>query len=116
MSVGVGAGWPIAIILAVCAVGGTSAAREPARNGGFSPVVQTIQGAAATQSVPADYRIGARDTLDVEVFQVPDLSKSVQVDGSGIILLPLIGQINAAGRTTSQLSNDISVALAKTYV
>src|ERR1700744_663137 len=59
-------------------------------------------GEAAYASIPAptagstvdDYKIGALDTLSVTVFQEPDLSQaSVQVDASGNILLPLIGQM-----------------------
>ena len=61
-------------------------------------------------SAPAaqpDYRIGAFDTLEVRVFGVPDLSGEVQVDGAGLVSLPLIGQINAQGRTPFELADDI---------
>jgi polysaccharide export outer membrane protein len=64
----------------------------------------------------SDYRIGPRDILSVDVFQVPDLSRVVQVDGFGFIAFPLIGQVAAAGRSTAELSNDISTALAAHYV
>lgn len=64
----------------------------------------------------ADYRIGPQDVLDVNVFQVPDLSKSIQVDSGGKILLPLIGPLPAAGRSAFELSQDITTALRKTYL
>jgi polysaccharide export outer membrane protein len=54
--------------------------------------------------------------LDINVFQVADLTKTVQVDTGGKILLPLVGQVTAAGRTPSQLSDDLKVALSKTYM
>src|SRR4051812_31461131 len=68
-------------------------------------------GAAVIHPGDADYRIGAQDVLDINVFQVPDLSKSVQVDTGGKILLPLVGPLQAAGRTPFELSQDLSAAL-----
>src|SRR5882672_7266395 len=65
---------------------------------------------------PADYKIGPQDTLVVDVFQVPDLSKTVQVETSGTILMPLIGQLTATGRTPKELSDDIATQLGKDYV
>lgn len=63
-----------------------------------------------------EYRIGPQDTLDVNVSQLPDLTKTVQVDPSGKILMPLIGQVQASGRTPAQLSDDIATALKKKYM
>jgi polysaccharide export outer membrane protein len=62
------------------------------------------------------YRIEPLDTLDINVSQVEDLSKPVQVDSGGKILLPLVGQIQAAGRTPAELSDDIAAALKKKYM
>ncbi|MDB5450393.1 MAG: gumB [Phenylobacterium sp.] len=64
----------------------------------------------------ADYRIGPQDTLDVNVSQLPELSKTFQVDSGGKILLPLVGQIQAAGRTPAELSDDIAKGLKKSYM
>jgi polysaccharide biosynthesis/export protein len=63
-----------------------------------------------------EYRIGPQDTLDINVSQLPDLTKTVQVDPAGRILLPLIGQVQASGRTPVQLSDDIAVDLKKKYM
>jgi polysaccharide export outer membrane protein len=57
----------------------------------------------------ADYRVGPLDEMSITVFQEPDLSlKEVRVDASGNILLPLIGQVRAAGRTTPELAKEIA--------
>lgn len=64
----------------------------------------------------SEYRIGAQDVLDINVSQLPDLTKTVQVDPSGQILLPLVGQITAMGRTPAQLSDDIAAALQQKYM
>lgn len=63
-----------------------------------------------------EYRIGPADTLDVNVSQLPELTKTVEVDPAGHILMPLIGSVQAAGRTPAQLSDDIATALKKKYM
>ncbi len=72
--------------------------------------------AATAASTPADYRLSTGDLLDVSVFQVPDLTKSVQVDAAGLISLPLIGQVKAGGRTTHELENQIAAKLKARYL
>lgn len=64
----------------------------------------------------ADYRIGPQDMLDINVSQVPELTKTVQVDSVGKVLLPLVGQIQASGRTPAELSDDIAQGLKKNYM
>jgi polysaccharide export outer membrane protein len=63
-----------------------------------------------------DYRIGPADSLDINVSQLPELTKVVEVGPGGKILLPLIGQVQAAGRTPVELSDDIATALKKKYM
>jgi polysaccharide export outer membrane protein len=63
-----------------------------------------------------DYHISASDVLDISVFQVPDLSKTVQVSASGQINLPLIGTVAASGKTTAQLEQDIAAKLGENYL
>jgi polysaccharide export outer membrane protein len=72
--------------------------------------------AAPPTLVQDDYRIGAQDVLDVVVFQVEDLSRTVRVDGDGTILLPLIGEVPAGGRTTKELSDDLAIELGRKYM
>lgn len=68
-------------------------------------------------SAPLDYTIGPLDSISITVFQEPDLTlPNVQVDAAGNVLLPLIGSVVAAGRTTSELSNDIAIKLKTRYL
>lgn len=60
--------------------------------------------------------IGPLDTIEVNVFGVPELSREMQVDGSGRIAMPLIGTVDAGGKTASELASDIEIALAGRYV
>ena len=55
-----------------------------------------------------DYVIGPRDELSVFVFREPDLSlAAVRVDSSGRFEMPLIGRVQASGKTPDQLSGEI---------
>jgi polysaccharide biosynthesis/export protein len=63
-----------------------------------------------------DYRIGPFDVLEVSVFQVDLLTRTVQVDASGHVDYPMIGQIAAAGKTAKQLAGEIAAVLDKNYL
>jgi protein involved in polysaccharide export with SLBB domain len=99
-------------------IGVHAEARDRERDGGgFKPVVMSARPANSIVSPTApNYKIGPQDVLNIDVFQVPDLTKTIQVDSSGMILMPLIGPVKAQGRTTAELSNDLSTALANSYV
>ena len=60
--------------------------------------------------------ISANDILEVDVFQVDNLDRTVQVDAAGNISLPLIGTVKAAGNTARQLEQAIENAYAKNYL
>ena len=63
-----------------------------------------------------DYRIGPLDELDLVVFQEKDLSRTVDVDASGRIILPLVGPLVAAGKTPEGLAAEISAKLGAKYL
>jgi polysaccharide export outer membrane protein len=75
-----------------------------------------IDTSATARASMNDYKIGPQDTLDINVFQVPDLTRTVQVDSGGKILLPLIGQMDAAGQTPGQLAKAIENQLGAKYL
>lgn len=70
----------------------------------------------ASLDVSKTYRIGPLDKLDISVFQVDELKTEAQVDASGNISLPLIGQLTAAGKTTAELSAEIAQKLDAKYL
>ena len=60
--------------------------------------------------------IGPLDTIQVDVFNIPDLSRELQVDASGRIAMPLVGTLDASGRTAQELATNIETALRGRYV
>jgi len=59
----------------------------------------------------AAYLIGPTDQLSIFVWHQPDLTTSTMVRPDGKISVPLVDDIQAAGKTPTQLSKDITVAL-----
>jgi polysaccharide biosynthesis/export protein len=64
-------------------------------------------GKAAT----SDYRLVPGDKLRIEVYKDDKLSQSLQVRPDGKITLPLVGDIAASGRTSSELRDTIATSL-----
>lgn len=63
-----------------------------------------------------DYRIGPNDLLTIEVFQVEDLDREVRVNNAGRITLPLLGPVDAAGKTAEELERVIVARYATSYL
>src|SRR5262245_59591607 len=63
-----------------------------------------------------EYRIGRDDLIEVNVFEVPELSSITRVGASGRISLPLVGTIEAANHTSQELERLIEQALKGKYI
>lgn len=63
--------------------------------------------------VPADYVIGADDTLRIVFWTAKEMSHEVLVRPDGKISLPLVNDVHAAGLTPHQLADVIKAAAAK---
>jgi polysaccharide export outer membrane protein len=87
--------------------------------GGTVPYDVASFGAPDAPSVAAieeDYKIAPLDTLKVSVFQVPDLSGEFEVDLTGNIAMPLIGNVKAVDKTSRQLQADLAQRLGAKYL
>lgn len=66
------------------------------------------------QAAPAtDYLIGAGDVVNIVVWRNPEVSQSVPVRPDGKITTPLVEDLQASGKTSTELARDIEKALAK---
>jgi polysaccharide export outer membrane protein len=90
----------------------SSAYSQPTSAGG---AMRPIQVAEKTVP-PGAYKIGPLDVLDISVFQVPELTKSVQVSDTGAINLPLVGEVSVAGKTPQQVERDLTAKLGAKYL
>ena len=64
----------------------------------------------------ADYRLGASDVVDIEVYGLPELTRSLRVNSRGMITLPLVGPIQATGKTVAELEDEITNLLADDFL
>lgn len=62
---------------------------------------------------PQPYILGPGDIIEVLVFGNPDLSRVVTIRPDGVISLPLIGEVAAAGLTPEQLRGRLTERLAR---
>ena len=65
----------------------------------------TLSSLLVTQVAAADYLIGRGDVLEVSVWGVPEMSRSVTVRPDGKITLPAVGDVSADRKTPAILSN-----------
>ncbi len=62
------------------------------------------------------YKIGPLDVVEVTVFKVEDLSKTVQLSEAGTMNYPLIGEINVAGKTAREVEQTLTKKLGSRYL
>lgn len=62
------------------------------------------------------YLIGPFDKLVISVFGIPDLGGEIQADASGRVSIPLVGAVDAAGKTPAELADAIAAGLRGRFV
>jgi polysaccharide export outer membrane protein len=71
---------------------------------------------ATTMGRDPDYKLGANDRVRIIVFGQPTLTAEYTLDGNGVLAFPLIGNVPAAGMTTTQLQQTIAAKLEPDYL
>ncbi|WP_324698405.1 polysaccharide biosynthesis/export family protein [Novosphingobium aerophilum] len=89
----------IALILGVCLTGCTTAASNEL------PSVNVVQ-----------YRLAAGDRIKIEVFREKDLSGEYVINDEGLIGLPMVGNVTAAGKTPAELRGELTRLFGTEYV
>jgi polysaccharide export outer membrane protein len=64
----------------------------------------------------SNYILGSEDVINIDVFNVPELSKTARIANDGMISLPLIGRVQAAGLTTEQLRKELADKWGEDYL
>jgi polysaccharide biosynthesis/export protein len=80
---------------------------------GGTPVQTQVVAEPAESADVGPYKIGRDDVLDVLVWKEQQLSGRIRVASDGTIMLPLIGQVKAAGLTTNELQTDLTARFAR---
>jgi len=64
----------------------------------------------------ADYKIGAKDLLEISVFGLDEMNRTVRVSEDGKITLPLLGEVEVEGLTKTELEKKLSQLLEEKYL
>ena len=75
-----------------------------------TPKPDVTQGTPPASAVPEAYVLGPGDQIEVNV---PHLAATVTIKPDGLIALPLISEIKAAGKTTAQLASDLKTVYSR---
>ncbi len=111
-------GFSAAAILILASVGlWAQSGSETSAPAASVPAAQAAPSADASSTKPHDdsFVIGNDDVLAINVWKEPDISRSIPVRSDGKISLPLVGEVQATGRTPLKLEQDIAARL-KNYI
>ncbi len=100
---------PILLLLAGCATSNSGKIATNAQDFGRPDAPMAMAESAVL-------RVGPLDTISVSVFEVPTLSGDFSVDARGNIVMPLIGEVPASGKTPDELALDLEQRLGSRYL
>jgi polysaccharide biosynthesis/export protein len=118
--------WLIIFVSAAIAFGQTAPNSQPTSSETGSAMTQVspplhadatraagLGRAFPSASASKDYKIGIDDVLTVNVWHEAELSRNVTVRPDGKVSLPLVGEIQAAGKTAPQLEAELRAEMAQ---
>jgi polysaccharide biosynthesis/export protein len=94
-------------------LGGAPGAQARQRGGSSSASPSQVQQRLNARPHDATYIIGDGDLLSINVWQEKDLTRTISVRSDGRISLPLVGEVEAAGKSPLQLEGAITHLLLK---
>jgi polysaccharide export outer membrane protein len=65
---------------------------------------------------PGAYKIGQADVLEISIFKVPELERTVEVAESGTINFPPVGEVSVVGKTVRDIEHDLAKRLEARYL
>lgn len=105
--------WIVALAVAPLALAGCADSR-----GGPIPYNQALArpDEPKIEALESNYKIAPMDKLTIKVFKSEDLSGDYDVDLTGKISLPLVGEVEAANLTTAELDQRLTDKLGEKYL
>jgi polysaccharide export outer membrane protein len=90
----------------LCVVVSLGAAARPAR-----AAQESAPSAPVAAQEAAGYMVGPGDVLRIAVWKEAELSVDVSVRLDGMVTVPLVGDVKAAGKTTEQVATEVRTRL-----
>lgn len=94
-------------------VSGQGLLRQGSLPGAIVIVVVLLFGLVTTAFAQSQYNVQSGDVLAVSVWNEPDLTGDITVHPDGTFSMPLVGEVNARGRTLAEIQDDVTKGLSK---
>jgi polysaccharide export outer membrane protein len=98
----------IALLCLTCMASVAASVATVAAQSRTPATAATAAADAQEAQTPADYRLEIGDNIDIRFFYNQELNESVQIRPDGLVSMPLIGDIRAAGQTPASLAQELS--------
>ncbi|BCA63531.1 hypothetical protein HMP09_2765 [Sphingomonas sp. HMP9] len=82
----------------------------------YNPKNFTAPDALAGTATLVTYRAGPGDVLNITIFNVESMSGDYQIDAAGNMVMPLIGTVAVAGKSTQEIGTDLTTRLDTRYL
>ena len=113
-------GEPFYAVTLLLVVAFASAGAQTRQQPKIQPPAQTGGEPNASPSIlvspDEDYRIGARDVIEIRIDDAPELSVTASVNADGTFLMPYLKRVKALSKTTEELSREIADGLRGRYL
>ena len=80
------------------------------------PAISAAEAAQSLRALGNHYVLGSGDQLRVSVFKHKDLTGTYLIDDSGRISFPLVGPVDASGRTVDQFQSALAGRLSQGFL
>jgi polysaccharide export outer membrane protein len=89
---------------------------DPLTDGGIRTAPSMPNLAVPMVTLGKDYHVSPNDLIEVEIFEMENLKRTVRVNAAGAISLPLIGQVTVGGLTSQEIEARIAERYSEKYL
>lgn len=89
---------------------------DPLTDGGIRTAPSQQNLALPLATLGKDYRVSPNDLIEVEIYEMENLKRTVRVNAAGAISLPLIGQVMVGGLTPQEIEQRIASRYSERYL
>jgi polysaccharide export outer membrane protein len=90
--------------------------QDPLTDGGIRTAPSSQNLAMPNVMLGKDYRVGPNDLIEVDIFEMENLRRTVRVNAAGAVSLPLIGHVLVGGMTTQEIEARIAERYSEKYL
>lgn len=90
-----------------------STALVSALSGSPARAADDAEAAAAGASAAKAYRLAPGDLIELSVFMAPEFATSQRLDASGVLQVPLLGEVEVGGRSVREAQQRVATAFVE---